>query len=76
MLNRPVKRSKNSRNRGIIQVIQGVIAAMFGVRDHRKHRADFEKGDLGQFVATGIVMVVIFVLTIYWIVKIILAQYV
>ena len=66
--------SKDTAGLGIWHVIQGVIAALFGVRDHRKHKDDFEEGDLVQFIAVGVFFVAMFVFSLYWVVKAILAQ--
>jgi len=59
---------------GILSVIQSVIAAMFGVRNSEKHQRDFEQGDLAQFVAVGVIFVIVFVLTLQWIVSLILEK--
>lgn len=76
MLYTQIKQSGKQEKLGILQVFQGVIAAMFGVRDHPKHKTDFEEGDLAQFVAVGVFFVAVFIFTLYWLVKAILSQYV
>ena len=74
MANHQQPESDGKTGLGILQIVQGVLAAMFGVRDHRKYQRDFEQGDLAQFFAVGIVFVALFVISLIWIVDIILSQ--
>ena len=57
---------------GLHQVILSVLAAMFGVQSQEKHQRDFEQGDATQFIVVGILFVVIFVLSLLWIVDLII----
>lgn len=57
---------------GALSMIQSVLAAMFGVQSDEKRAKDFETGNLGSFVFVGVIMVVIFVLTLITIVNSIL----
>jgi len=65
---------KEKQGLGIFEVLWGVLAAMFGVRDHEKHQRDFEQGDPIQFIVWGVLFVLAFVMTLIWIVDIILAE--
>ena len=67
-------RQQENKGLGILEVLGGVIAAMFGVRDHEKHQRDFEQGDPIQFIVWGVLFVFAFVMTLIWVVDIILAQ--
>ena len=58
---------------GIMHIINSVLAAMFGVCSNQRYEKDFEEGDLAQFMAIGVVLVVLFVLSLIAIVKGILA---
>lgn len=59
---------------GVFGVMQSVLAAMFGVQSEEKRKQDFESGSAGSYIFVGIVMVIIFVLTIIYIVNTILEQ--
>jgi uncharacterized membrane protein YidH (DUF202 family) len=59
---------------GVFQVIYSVLAAMFGVQNHERHKRDFEEGDPMQFIVVGIGFVVAFVFGIIWLVNSILEQ--
>ena len=63
---------KQKERIGLVQVTLSVLAAMFGVQNHEKHRRDFEKGDPIQFILIGILFVVLFVFTLIWIVGLII----
>ncbi|TQV74067.1 DUF2970 domain-containing protein [Aliikangiella marina] len=59
---------------GVLGVFQSVLAAMFGVQSEEKRKQDFESGSAGNYIFVGIVMVVIFVVTLIYIVDVILEQ--
>tara|TARA_B100002049_G_C15997886_1_gene340190 strand:- start:630 stop:884 length:255 start_codon:yes stop_codon:yes gene_type:complete len=54
---------------GFFSVLQSVIAAMFGVQSDSKRQQDFEKGNAAEYIVVGIIMVVVFILTIMWVVN-------
>lgn len=54
------------------QVIGSVLAAGFGVQSNKNRQRDFSSGSGKQFVIVGIVATIMFVLTIYFIVQLIL----
>ena len=60
---------------GLLSVLQSVLAAMFGVQSEAKREEDFEKGNAADYVLVGIIMVVIFVLSIVWFVNSTIADY-
>lgn len=63
------KSQKESDRHRLIDVFISVIAAMFGVQNHDRHRRDFEKGDPAQFIVVGILFVLAFILVLMWIVE-------
>jgi len=67
-------KNENKNGIGLLEVILSVLAAMFGVRSHEKHQRDFEQGDATQFIAVGILFVVIFVLSLIWVVDVIVSS--
>ncbi len=58
-----------AKSPGLIDIIKSVIAAMFGVQSEENRERDFKHGKASHFIAIGIVMTVIFVLTLVAIVS-------
>jgi hypothetical protein len=54
----------------LLQMIGSVLAAFFGVQSSKNRERDFKHGRAGMFIAIGIVMTVLFVLTVWMAVKI------
>lgn len=54
---------------GIWSTVQTVLGAMFGVQSEQQRQKDFEKGSPVQFIVGGIIFVVVFILTILYIVN-------
>ncbi len=54
------------------QVFGSVLAAGFGVQSNRNRERDFSSGSGKQFVAVGLVATLLFVLTIYLVVRLVL----
>ncbi len=65
----------NLKKPGLFGVLQSVLAAMFGVQSESKREQDFEKGDAAEYIFIGIIMVIIFILTIMWVVNGAIADY-
>jgi len=55
------------------QVIKSVLAALFGVQSSQVYRRDFEKGNPWAYIVVGLVITVVFVLTLVVVVKWVLA---
>jgi hypothetical protein len=58
---------------GLVEVVISVLAAAFGVQSQKNRERDFKQGSVKLYIATGVVATVLFVLTIYGIVKLVLA---
>ena len=58
----------------LLQVIGSVLAAFFGVQNSKNRERDFKHGNHRQFIITGIVLTVIFILTVYGLVQWVLKQ--
>lgn len=54
------------------QTIASVMASFFGVQSSKNRHRDFKHGRAGVFIAVGLVMTVLFVLTIVVVVKLVL----
>ncbi len=57
---------------GLLQVVWSVMASFFGVQSSRARVRDFKHGRAGVFIAVGIAMTALFVLTVLLIVKLVL----
>ncbi|MBI2803225.1 MAG: DUF2970 domain-containing protein [Gammaproteobacteria bacterium] len=57
---------------GILQVMQSVLAASIGVQSNKNRERDFKKGSAKTFIIAGIIGTILFVLTIFSIVKLVL----
>lgn len=56
----------------LVSVFGSVLASMFGVQSSRKHHQDFAKGRPWVYVTVGLVMTVAFIMTIWFVVKMVL----
>ena len=56
------------------EVIKSVSAAFFGVQSAKNRERDFSKGNPLHFIFIGIVLTTIFVLTVYGVVRLVLAS--
>jgi len=57
-----------------LQVFGSVFAAAFGVQSEKNRERDFSKGNIWVFAAAGIVFTAGFVLTVWLVVKLVLAN--
>lgn len=56
----------------IWQAVSSVLAAFFGVQNRANRERDFKHGRAGTFIVIGVVMTVLFVLSIVVVVKLVL----
>jgi len=56
----------------ILQVAQSVLAASFGVQSGRNRERDFRQGSARTFIIAGLIGTVIFILTVYTVVRLVL----
>lgn len=56
----------------LLQVVGSVFASFFGVQSARARVRDFKHGRAGVFIAVGLVMTALFVLTVLLVVKLVL----
>ena len=59
---------------GILQVIQSVLAAAFGVQTEAARKRDFTRGNPLAYIIGGIVFTVLLIVTLVAIVRIVLSQ--
>ncbi|MGA7800748.1 MAG: DUF2970 domain-containing protein [Gammaproteobacteria bacterium] len=54
------------------KVFASVFASMFGVQSSRKHQEDFASTSATPYIVAGVVATVLFVLTVWGVVKLVL----
>lgn len=55
------------------RVLQGTLAAAFGVQSQKNREQGFEEGNAGWFILAGIIFTVIFVATVLTVVNYVVA---
>ncbi len=66
---------KINKKPGFLNIVQSVIAAMFGVQSDSNREQDFTHGKASDYIIAGIIGVILFVLTILWLVNTIINNY-
>ena len=56
----------------LLQVFASVLASMFGVQSGRRHAEDFTHGRPWVYVVVGLVVTVVFVMTVWFVVRMVL----
>ncbi len=59
---------------GLLQVLQSVLGAAFGVQSSRRREQDFRHGSAGVYIAAGIAFTITFVLIVVLVVRLVLAK--
>ena len=54
---------------GFWSVLGSVVARLFGVQSHKNYERDFTKGTFISFAVIGVILVVLFVVTLFMFVK-------
>ncbi len=57
-----------------LQLLGSVLAAMFGVQSNEKRIRDFSRGKPSHFIIAGIILTALFVLTVWGVVKLVMAM--
>ena len=63
---------KREESQGIVAVFVSVVAAFVGVQSSRRARRDFRAGKLWHYVLVGIVLTILFVLTLVTVVRLVI----
>jgi hypothetical protein len=56
----------------ILQVVQSVLAASIGVQSTKNRERDFKQGSAKAFIIVGLIATMLFILTVYTVVKMVL----
>ena len=68
------KKPQHDSPPSLFQVIGSVLAAFFGVQNSKNRERDFKHGNHRHFIITGIVLTVVFMLSIYALVQLVLTN--
>lgn len=66
--------SESENNVSLFKVVLSVMAAMFGVQTSKNRDRDFAKGRPAAYIIVGLVMTVLFILTLWLVVKFVLSM--
>jgi hypothetical protein len=67
--------SEHYEKRGFFGVLQSVFAAMFGVQSDKNRERDFAAGYVSEYIFVGIIMTIVFVVSIIWYVNSVIDSY-
>jgi len=73
--NEQIMETQNRQNRkepSLLNVLGSVLASMFGVQSNRTREQDFTHGKPSQYIIIGLLVTVVFVLTIWGVVKLVM----
>lgn len=59
---------------GFLSMIQSVAAAAFGVQSEKKRQQDFQHGKPGDYIALGVIFVIVFIVTLIVVVNMVLSS--
>ena len=66
--------SRQNDNLSFFSAIKSTAAAAFGVQTNKNRERDFSKGKPAMFIAAGLVFALIFILSVYSVVQIVLSS--
>jgi len=72
MNNQVDNEQKPAEKPGLLQVVGSVMAAAIGVQSSKNHERDFKHGKARNFIIAGVVFTVVFVLTVFTVVSLVL----
>nr|WP_211198128.1 DUF2970 domain-containing protein [Permianibacter fluminis] len=55
-------------------MLQSVAAAAFGVQSEKKRQQDFQHGKPGDYIALGVIFVIVFIVTLIVVVNMVLSS--
>ena len=65
-------KQKEARGPSLLSVLGSVMASMFGVQSSRKREEDFTHGKPWQYVIIGLLVTVVFMLTVWGVVSLVM----
>lgn len=65
---------KKNEGTSFIEIVKSAFAALFGIQNSKNRERDFQKGKPSDFIAIGIIFVVLLLIGMGFLVKVILAN--
>ncbi len=65
---------EDERPLSLREVVGSIFAAALGVQSNRNRERDFRRGSARQYVVVGVIATLLFILTVYGAVRIVLAM--
>lgn len=56
----------------VLQLVGSVLSAAIGIQSNKNRERDFKHGKLGTFVVAGVIFVVLFIFSVYSVVRLVL----
>jgi len=66
--------SDDEKEISLFRVVMSVVAAMFGVQSSKNRERDFAKGRPAAYIIVGLIMTLLFILTIWTVVSLVIAN--
>jgi len=66
--------SDNEKEISLFRVVLSVVAAMFGVQSSKNRERDFAKGRPAAYIIVGLIMTLLFILTIWTVVSFVISN--
>ena len=63
---------QDKREPSLLEVLFSVLASMFGVQSNRNREKDFTHGKPSQYITIGLLVTVVFVLTVWGVVQLVM----
>ena len=63
---------KDEKSLNPLQVVSSVMAAGLGVQSSKNRERDFKQGRLGVFIAAGVIFTLLFIVTVFTVVQLVL----
>lgn len=62
----------DNKEPSLLDVLLSVLASMFGVQSNRNREKDFSHGKPSQYIIIGLVMTLLFILTVWGVVRLVM----
>ena len=67
-----IKNNGAGKSPSLLNVLGSVLASMFGVQSNRRREEDFTHGKPSQYIVTGLLVTVVFMLAVWGVVRLVM----
>jgi hypothetical protein len=67
-----IKNNGAGKSPSLLNVLGSVLASMFGVQSNRRREEDFTHGKPSQYIVTGLLVTVVFMLAVWGVVSLVM----